>query len=171
MERFPEIFTPRLHLRQLQVDDLPALVRHANNPKISDRVINIPHPYQEPDSVFRLSYVVQGFKARARFVFAIILKERQELIGEISLHLQQPRSVSEIGYWLGEQFWGQGIATEAIAAVLRFGFEKLNLELIFGTCHVENIASQQVLVKNGFENRGMTGSVIQFVLNRRPDLS
>src|ERR1044072_3086704 len=102
---FPELYTERLHLRQLQADDIPALVKYANNKKISDYVKNIPHPYQEPDAVFRISYVVQGFKAKARYVFSIVHREQEELIGEIGLHMDNGGEVAQLGYWIAEPFW------------------------------------------------------------------
>ena len=166
MDRFPELNTARLKLRQLQIEDIECLVKYANNKKIADHIINIPHPYQEPDAVFRISYVVQGFKNKTRFVFAVILKETGELIGEISLHLLPNKTSAELGYWVGEPFWNRGIATEAIKAVLSFGFEKLALQAVFATCHAENKASQKVLIKNGMAAGNTNGNVTQFILRK-----
>ena len=162
MHTFPILHTPRLTLRQLTVDDFPALVKYANNKKISDQVINIPYPYQEMNAVFRLSYVVQGFKAKTRFVFAIILKENQELAGEISLHLNQ--QYAEMGYWVGEPFWNQGIATEAAGAIIQFGFQQLGLQLIYATCHIDNTASGKVLLHHGMVKHSEQGNVAQYRL-------
>ena len=163
---FPILFTERLKLRKLEVDDFASLVKYANNKKISDRIINIPHPYREPVAAFRMSYVVQGFKNKSRFVFAITQKEEGELIGEISLHLNQASKTSELGYWLAEPYWGKGLITEAIEAVLNFGFERLELEKIFATCHVDNIASGKVLEKNGFLEKNVNGNVQLFELTK-----
>lgn len=158
---FPELHTERLHLRQLNIDDVDALVRHANNPRIAENILNIPYPYREHDAVFRISFVVQGFKERKRFVFAIIDKSTNALIGEISLHLNG--NMAQMAYWLGETFWGQKLTTEAVAAVLQFGFERLELELIYAECHEDNIASHKVLLKNGFLKNRTMGKVIQFI--------
>jgi len=106
---FPELNTNRLKLRKIQIGDVSSLVKHANNKKISDNILNIPYPYQEPDAVFRISYVVQGFKSRARYVFAIILKESEEFIGEISLHLDSHNNIAELGYWLANHFGIKGL--------------------------------------------------------------
>lgn len=167
METFPELFTPRLKLRKLTVDDVDALVRYANNKKISDYVLNIPHPYQEPDAVMRISYVHQGFKAGTRYVFAIILKEKNELIGEVGLHLDNRDKLAQLGYWIGEPFWGRGLATEAVAAAIKFAFEKLGLNLVFATCHVDNPASGKVLLNNGMIEKSMNGNVIQYAMERQ----
>ena len=159
---FPELYTERLHLRQLQAADIPSLVKHANNKKIADQVKNIPHPYNEPDAVFRISYVLQGFKTKARYVFSIIEREREELIGEVGLHMDGNGDVAQLGYWIAEPFWGQGIATEAVKVVLKFGFERLKLERIFATCHEENVASIKVIQHNGMVNSSLNGGVIQY---------
>ena len=167
MELFPELNTKRLKLRKIQIEDIPSLVKYANSKKISDHILNIPYPYQEPDAVFRISYVVQGFKNKARYVFAITLKEGSEFIGEISLHLDKDKPIAQLGYWLGEPFWNQGIGTEATEAIVKFGFEKLNLHLIFATCHVENKASEKVLLNNGMRKDNMNGNVIQYSLTKQ----
>ena len=162
MDTFPELHTARLRLRKISIDDVPLLIRYANNKKIADYILNIPHPYGEPDAVFRIGYVVQGFKNRSRYVFAIVLKERDELIGEISLHLSDDRRRAQLGYWVGEPFWNTGIATEAVAAILPFGFDILNLLEVQATCHAENRASWKVLEHNGMVQRLATGSILQY---------
>ena len=117
MEAFPQLYTTRLWLRKINIDDVSSLIKYANNKKIADRILNLSYPYQEPHAVFRISYVHQGFKNKTRYVFAIILKETGELIGEISLHLTDSNKVAQLAYWIGEPFWNKGIATEAVSAI------------------------------------------------------
>jgi RimJ/RimL family protein N-acetyltransferase len=166
MEVFPELYTKRLRLRKISIEDIPSLVKYANNKRIADKVLNIPYPYQEPDAVFRISYVHQGFKNKTRYVFAIIYTESKELIGEISLHLDNFRNIAQLAYWVGEPFWNKGIATEASGAMLTFGFEKLHLEMIYAECHVENNASQKVLLNIGMIKVGVCGNIIQYKLTK-----
>lgn len=165
MDVFPQLHTARLHLRKLDADDVPALVKYANNRKISERILNIPHPYQESHAVFRLSYVWQGFKNKERFVFAIILKAEAELVGEISLHLDNAKT-AQLGYWIAAPFWGKGLATEAIKAVLTFGFTRLNLDLLYASCHLDNVASIKVLTKNGFSETKTMGNIAYYALQK-----
>jgi ribosomal-protein-alanine N-acetyltransferase len=167
MEVFPALNTNRLTLRKISIEDVPSLVKYANNKKIADKVLNIPYPYQEPDAVFRISYVHQGFKNKTRYVFAIILKESEELIGEISLHLDNSRKIAQLAYWIGEPFWGKGMATEAAKTILKFGLENLSLHMIFAECHIENNASEKVLLKNGMKKIGINGSVVQYILTKK----
>jgi len=164
---FPELQTNRLQLRKIQIEDVPSLVKYANNKKISDHILNIPYPYQEPDAVFRIRYVVQGFKDKTRYVFAIILKERAELIGEISLHLNKDHKIAELGYWVAEPFWNQGVATEAAEAIIKFGFETLKLHTIYATSHKENKASEKVLLNNGMIQHSINGNIIEHKLTEQ----
>jgi [ribosomal protein S5]-alanine N-acetyltransferase len=77
-------------------------------------------------------------------------------IGSISLHeiCWQQRALrldrAELGYWLGPAHWGQGLMTEAVHAVIRFGFETMRLHKIAVQCMAENAASRRVIEKAGF---------------------
>ena|SRR6218665_2639136 len=148
MEEFPQLTTERLKLRRMQLSDLPSLLKYVNNPKISDQIFNIPYPYGEEDAVFRMNFVLQGFKNRERYVFAITCKDQDELIGEIGLHLDKGNNHAQFGYWLGEPFWSKGLATEALAAILKFGFTQLNLNKIYATHYPDNPASGKVMTAN-----------------------
>lgn len=169
MTHFPQLYTERLILRKIQADDIPALVKYANNPQVSKYVLNIPYPYQEPDAVFRIGYVHQGFKANSRYVFSIVLKEDAGFIGEISLHLDAKKPIAQLAYWIGEPFWNQGIVSEAIARVLTFGFDVLNLDAVLATCDGGNIGSVKVLEKNGFVQTSEAGDILHYTLQRQRD--
>ncbi|GAA4737105.1 GNAT family N-acetyltransferase [Flavisolibacter ginsenosidimutans] len=154
MNQLPQLSTNRLLLRSLQVTDIASLVKYANNKAIADNVLNIPHPYTEKDAVFWLNFVLQGFQHKERFVFAIVQKEGSEFIGAIGLHPAGKHDNAEMGYWLGEPFWGGGLMTEAAGVVLKFGFEELNLHKIYATHFTDNIASGKVMVNNGMIKEG-----------------
>ncbi len=166
MDYFPTLYSPRLILRKIDIEDIPALLKHANNKKIADRIPNIPYPYEEPQAVFRISYVVQGFKQNKRFVFAIIHKESEELIGEISLH-KEGEKLAQIAYWLAESYWNQGLTTEAVEAVLNFGLEMANFQQIYATCRADNQASAKVLTKNGMKQGVDRGNLHFFSIEKQ----
>ncbi|MEO0899857.1 MAG: GNAT family N-acetyltransferase [Bacteroidota bacterium] len=166
MTDFPILFTPRLTLRKIQYEDVHSLLKYANNKIISDRIVNVPSPYREPEAVFRIAYVAKGFKNKTHYCFSMITYEKEELIGEISLHIEEPHEKAHLGYWLGEPFWNQGFTTEAVEAVLKFGFEKLGLELIYASTVKENVASQRVLLKNGFIQQDQEGKLLVFVIRK-----
>ena len=148
MDAFPELLTTKLRLRKIRPSDISSLLKYCNNKNISDQIINIPYPYLEEDAVFRMNFVLQGFKNKERYVFAISLKDSEELIGEIGLHLDKGNNSAQFGYWIAEPFWGKGIATEALAAILKFGFETLNLNKIYATHYPDNLSSGKVMLNN-----------------------
>lgn len=176
MNTFPELTTTRLRLRKIRVSDVPSLLKHVNNKNIADNIVNIPFPYEEEDAVSRMNFVLQGFKNKERFVFAICLADEDELIGEIGLHLDKDNNRAETGYWIAEPFWGKGIATEATAAILQFGFEELQLNKIHATHYLANSASGKVLLNNGmileaelkdhYKNGASYGSVRMYRLTK-----
>ena len=163
---FPKLRPNRLILRKISVEDIPSLVKYANNRKISDQVLNIPFPYSEPNAVHRISYVVQGFKKRNRYIFTISPKETLEFIGEISLHLEQSNKRAELGYWLGEPFWGKGFTTEAARRVLQFAFDSLDIDSVYATNHINNITSAKVLTNVGMKLVNTNGHVNLFNIHR-----
>ena len=90
-------------------------------------------------------------------IWAMILKETQQLIGSVGIIPDPKREnpqVRMLGYWLDENYWGKGYMTEAVQAVLNYGFEELRLSLITATCYPHNKRSQKVLKKNGFIYEG-----------------
>ncbi|GGH71782.1 RimJ/RimL family protein N-acetyltransferase [Filimonas zeae] len=163
---FPLLYTHRLLLRQLNADDIPALLKYVNNPLITDNILNFPYPYQEYHAVHRLSYVYQGFVKRSHYVFAIIWREGEpeELIGEVSLHLEQG-STAQLGYWIGQPYWNKGIATEAVNAIIRFGFEKLGITEIFAECHIDNKGSEQVMIRNGMHKITEQNHMLKYIIS------
>jgi len=164
---FPLINTSRLKLRKLQVEDFPSLVKYANHKAVADNIVNIPYPFREPDAAFRLSSAAQGFKNKNRFCFAIELKERNEIIGEVAINLTDIKNKhAQLAYWIGEPFWNKGYTSEAVEAILNFGFEKLNQELIYADAYSENIASQKVMTKNGMKKHTENGNIYLFKITK-----
>lgn len=147
METIQPLLTERLCLRMIRLSDMPSLLKYCNNKKISDQILNIPYPYREEDAIFRMNFVMQGFKNKERYVFAITFKDQDELIGEIGLHPDKVNNSAQFGYWVAEPFWGSGIATEATAAILKFGFS-LGLNKIYATHYPDNPASGKVMINN-----------------------
>jgi RimJ/RimL family protein N-acetyltransferase len=153
-------------LRRLTADDIPSLVRYTNNKKISDHVLNIPFPYGELDAVARIRQVTQALKNKSGFPFCIVMKETNEMVGEVSLHLYGDK-VAQLAFWIGEPFWNAGIATEAVKAVVDFGMRDLKLEAIFADCNADNTASQKVAIKSGMKNSRNANGVLQYVIRMK----
>ena len=143
-----QITLPTCVVRSWRAGDVDALVRHANNHKIwlnlRDR---FPHPYTRRDAQ---QYIrsLRGRTPETSFARAV----EDEAIGGIGfvLHPDVERVSAEIGYWLGEPFWGRGIATEALAAVTQHAIEAHGLTRVYALPFAWNAASCRVLEKAGY---------------------
>lgn len=140
--------TTEFELRQWQWGDEQSLVKHANNINIWNNVRNyFPHPY-----TIQHAYEWVNMVKDDPLNFAIIVND--EAVGGISLVQQEDiyAKNAEIGYWLGEEFWGQGIITEAIKKVAEIGFNTTDIHRIYAGIFDYNLASQRVLEKAGFHH-------------------
>lgn len=150
----PALNTKRLYLRKLQVGDLLGLVELCNNEAISKQTYNLPFPYTLEFAKNRLLFIEDGFQQRSRIVWLITELQSGGILGEMGLHFQNSETTAELGYWIGEPFWNKGIATEALMAVLEFGFQQLGLHKIYATHFGDNPASGKVMVKCGMNYEG-----------------
>lgn len=90
-------------------------------------------------------------KIQTVFRFGIVLKETQKVVGVLTLTRDAltPQS-GEIGFWIGEKYWGRGLMTDALKLALEFGFTSLALEEITAWTFEKNVGSKKVLEKCGF---------------------
>jgi len=154
MDPFPKIKTDRLTLSELLATDIPTIIKYAGNKKIAETTLNIPHPYKEKDAIFWINMAHQGFQNKTQYTFGIRLNATNEWIGGIGLIINQRFNRAELGYWIAEPFWNNGYATEAVKAILKFGFETLQLNKIYATHLMGNPASGKVMIKNGMIKEG-----------------
>ncbi len=150
----PELTTPRLILRGFRSADIPAIVHLLQDPAIARTTLHIPYPYTEEDARTWLRIQQDQLAQGWGYTFAITQRASGQLIGAIDIRLTMPHRRAEIGYWIGTPYWGQGYATEAARAVLRFGFEDLHLNRIAATHMVGNPASGRVMEKLGMHYEG-----------------
>lgn len=142
-----------LRLRAPSRGDAEALAKHANNREVwlnlRDRM---PHPYAVADAQAFID-VVSDQSPRLQFSIDV----DGEVVGGIGLVPGEDieRRTAEVGYWLGPEYWGRGIATAALERVCRYGFEELGLLRIFATPIAWNPASLRVLEKAGFQREGI----------------
>jgi ribosomal-protein-alanine N-acetyltransferase len=87
--------------------------------------------------------------------WAVLLKEKGTIVGSCGFARPHGTTEIELGYLLARRFWGNGLATEATAACLKYGFENLDFREIIAITDLENVASQKVLEKIGFAKRGI----------------
>lgn len=139
-------------VRNWQDADAPSLARYANNFKIWLNLRDIfPHPYTLNDAI---TFIRKTRESDPPVIFAIATDS--EAIGSIGIRLgvDVERISAEIGYWIGEPFWGKGIATEALRAVTNYAIEEYGLSRVFAVPFAQNPASFRVLEKAGFVLEG-----------------
>ncbi len=120
--------TNRLRMRALRYDDLVDLVTLANNSQVARWLSTMPHPYSDADGREWIARVQQDH-ATGRPPFAIALKETDRLIGGVGLDGSTGDGSEEpaLGYRLGQPYWGNGYAREAVAVVIDYGLRTLGI--------------------------------------------
>lgn len=145
------IDTPRLLLRHWQIDDAEALFKYASDSRVSRMALWPTHTSVDMSR----DVIEQIFIPNSRS-FAIVLKETCEPIGCIGLvpngleHLSSAMSEREIGYWIGYKYWGMGLVTEALTALIKYCRDTLLIDSLLITTDSRNIGSQRVAEKCGF---------------------
>ena len=135
-------------LRPWAQSDVDALAEYANNYNIAKNLTNaFPHPYTSEDAKKFIDIVSQHNPVQ---VFAIDINGKAS--GGIGLFPQTDIMCknAEMGYWLAELFWGQGIITKAIIEMIDYGFKTFNITRIYARPYGTNMASQKALEKAGF---------------------
>jgi ribosomal-protein-alanine N-acetyltransferase len=139
---------PNAVIRSWRAEDAPALALHANNRKIWANVRDrFPSPYTTEDAE---SWVRHCTRAVPATDFAI------EVDGEagggigLVLHDDVERVSAELGFWLGEAFWGRGVMTDAVIAFVPWAFQQFDLTRIYANVFEFNVGSARVLEKAGF---------------------
>lgn len=148
----PVQITERLVLRPPHVEDIDTIAELANNLKVARMVSRLPYPYQREDAEQYIELAASG--AIGQLVYAITLAETGEFIGSLTLHDHKYGSGYEVGYWLGEPYWGKGYATEAATALIDLSFRSLPLEQIYISAQSRNAGSRRVIEKCGFKHTG-----------------
>ena len=88
------------------------------------------------------------------YTFALILKEKNEIIGNVSLNIEEESpSSAELGCWTDVPFWGQELGVEALREVIRFGFQELKLKELWASHFEENHQSRRLQEKCGLRFR------------------
>ena len=143
----------KILLRPFKDSDLKSLTSLFNNKAVWDNLRDcIPFPYTESDA----NDFIKTCKAEnPQLTFAIEYKG--QFVGSIGLVKQTDihRLSAELGYWVGEPFWGNGIAKSAVRLITQYGFSQLGLIRIYSGVFASNTASQKVLEKVGFKLEGV----------------
>jgi ribosomal-protein-alanine N-acetyltransferase len=151
---FPVLRTDRLVLRQLAVDDSRAWFRSLSDVVVTELIGMDPLETVEEIGETIDRYTA-GFEEGAMMAWAITLRESSQFIGTCSYeHINSEDHSGVIGYDLLREHWGQGFMTEALRAIIDYGFKKLGLNLIQANTDPTNTPSRNLLKRLGFLEEG-----------------
>lgn len=162
-----KIETPRLSLRPWRESDLGDLYEYASADGVGEAA-----GWKHHESIEETRSVLHAFMTEKN-ILALELKSAKKAIGSVGLHYSWANgyaefaalSVKEIGYVLSKSYWGQGLMSEAVGALIDYGFNTLELDALSVTHFLENNRSKRVIQKNGFAYVGR-GEFISKSLNR-----
>lgn len=152
--KIPVIKTKRFILRPFRKGDEFLLQKNINNRKIYRNTSQIPYPYTLRHAKNWIKKTTGLMKKKKPETIAFAIDRNGEVIGSVGLHHIKGHK-TEMGYWLSEKHWGQGIMTEAVRAVTRFAFNKLKIKRLFAKTFPFNKASMKVLRKAGYKFEGI----------------
>ena len=155
---FPVLSTPRLILRALRLTDLEDLYEYASDPEI-DQYVPWEHYKNIEEARENLNEFLKEYEKDGLGAWGIEHRTDKKLIGIINTSI--PHRINrrvELGYTISRAYWGKGYVTEAVQAVIQFGFEKMKLVRIEAVVLPEHLASARVLEKSGMEFEGILHS-------------
>lgn len=153
-----ELVDGKVRLRPLRYADREHLAELANNKKIWNNLRDMfPYPYTLEDADKFLDSVKQQEPQ-----VTLAIEYDFQFVGVIGLVLQPDvyKKGAEIGYWIGEPFWGKGIATQALNLASDYAFETLAFERLYAGVFEGNEASKRVLEKCGFQLEGISRKAV-----------
>ena len=143
-------------LRPWREEDAASLAQAANDPAVAANLRDaFPCPYSLADAQWFINDCI-AHNRQDRLVYAVTVGGRP--VGCVSVQLQSDvyRKSAELGYWLAEDYWGQGIMTEAVKQICREGYDRWeDLVRIYAEPFAHNTASRRVLEKAGFQLEGV----------------
>lgn len=158
---FPVLYTERLLLREVQDTDRPGLFRLFTRPEVTQYYHVMPL-HAEPDAQKIVNMFRKVYMERTGLRWVITAKGGDSIIGIIGFHTIVAGHKGTMVYVLDPAWWGRGLVTEAIAAVIQYGFEQLGLKRIDAEVMPGNTASEKALLKNGFQHEGLLRNWIQW---------
>lgn len=173
-----QLETPRLILREFELDDAQATNEYERDPEVVRYQSFGPRTLCESRAYIEQSIALAGDVPRRIYDLAVVLRDEQRLVGRCGLKVADiEQREGALWYILNPAYWGRGLIPEAARALLAFGFDQLGLHRIIIDCEPENTPSIRVAEKLGMrreahfvENAWMKGrwtdSVIFALLDR-----
>ena len=150
LKTIPNFETDRLILRKIEINDLEDIFEFSSDPEVAHHMTWEVNKSKEETLNNFINVVIENYEKGQTGSLAIVHKESNKVIGTCSfIEWSNEHSNAEIGYVLNRNYWGLGIATEAINELIKLGFETIQLNRIQGRCDIDNIGSEKVMLKVG----------------------
>ena len=152
------IVTERLILRRPTIKDTTDIVRNINDLTVSRYTAHVPFPYHIKDAKKFIKRCRQRerHKPITDMDFVIELRVTKRVIGGTGfIRIDHFTGKADIGYWLGKNYWRQGIGYESVSALVKYAFTKLKLQRLEAAIYKGNRASQTLARKLGFKKEGV----------------
>ena len=150
---FPCLKTERLWLRQATQKDAEAIFAVFSDPKVT-QFHNLVTFTRLDEAIEVIERRKKGFESGRGIRWGIGRKLDNALIGSCGFTWDREANAAEVGYELASQFWRQGIMSEALRAILQYGFDR-GVEFVMASIMLENVASRRLLEKLGFQSQGV----------------
>lgn len=148
--KIPTLHTSRLTLRKLTVSDAFDMYDYSKRPEVSRYLLWSPHESQWATRGY-LSYLQRQYAKKQFYDWAVTLTDSKKMIGTVGFTaFDIPNNSAEVGYVLSPDYWGKGIAAEALNKIIEFGFDRLDLHRLEARIMTENARSKRVAEKCGF---------------------
>lgn len=155
-----QLHTENLLIKKPNKNDISSLVEELNNWNISKWLVEVPYPYLFNDA----NYWIKKTK-EDEFSFNIYLNNK--LIGGISISKKLGNTKWELGYWIGEKYWGNKYAKEACESLIKYFFTNTSNNIIYASHMKDNMKSKKIILSLGFKEIGL-GS--KYSLSRQEEI-
>ena len=152
---FPILETKRLYLHEITYEYRFDLFEYLSNDKVT-KSLGMKSLVKVEETEEVINKIKANYTNQKSIRWGLINKENNKLIGTMGYDaIQIKNKRADIGYDINLNYWRQGFATEAMREIIKFGFDKLNLNRIGAVVYPDNIASINLLSKNGFSKEGL----------------
>jgi len=153
--QFPLIESNEITLKKIDERNLNDLFAIYNNKKVFEFCGILPkHNLKIVSNM--IGHFERGYNKKSRVKFGVFLNNKNEtMVGIIEvMDFKKKVSMATVGYYLAEEYWGNGLATEAVSVLVKYLFETVELNRVHAEVMLENEGSKRVLLKNGFSKEG-----------------
>ena len=157
----PSLQTERLILRKITLDDTEDMYAFCRDVQVFEFLGGRPHANIEETKNF-IKAISEKYERKEAIFWGLFHKKQSRLIGDCGfIHWRREQKRGELDYLLSREYWNRGLMTEAAIEIIRFGFERMELDRIEAICELANVTSARVMEKAGMQFEGVLRNYIQ----------